>query len=101
MIYMFLSNNPSSGDINSSNLSCLLSDSAPIVLYMICAYCYYYKKATHAIQDQLEYYLYKKCIRFWKVHGIMNTSGPSQSKGFTLTLQGTPKYSRFHQPSEN
>ena len=23
MIYMFLSNNPSSGDINSSNLSCL------------------------------------------------------------------------------
>ena len=24
MIYMFLSNNPSSGDINSSNLSCLL-----------------------------------------------------------------------------
>ena len=24
MIYMFLSNNPSSGDINSSNLSCLV-----------------------------------------------------------------------------
>ena len=24
MIYMFLSNNPSSGDINSSNLSCLI-----------------------------------------------------------------------------
>ena len=26
MIYMFLSNNPSSGDINSSNLSCLSCD---------------------------------------------------------------------------
>ena len=26
MIYMFLSNNPSSGDINSSNLSCFLMD---------------------------------------------------------------------------
>ena len=25
MIYMFLSNNPSSGDINSSNLSCFLN----------------------------------------------------------------------------
>ena len=25
MIYMFLSNNPSSGDINSSNLSCFVS----------------------------------------------------------------------------
>ena len=25
VIYMFLSNNPSSGDINSSNLSCFLS----------------------------------------------------------------------------
>ena len=24
MIYMFLSNNPSSGDINSSNLSCCI-----------------------------------------------------------------------------
>ena len=24
MIYMFLSNNPSSGDINSSNLSCFI-----------------------------------------------------------------------------
>ena len=24
MIYMFLSNNPSSGDINSSNLPCLI-----------------------------------------------------------------------------
>ena len=24
MIYMFLSNNPSSGDINSSNLSCTI-----------------------------------------------------------------------------
>ena len=28
MIYMFLSNNPSSGDINSSNLSCLSYDVA-------------------------------------------------------------------------
>ena len=27
MIYMFLSNNPSSGDINSSNLSCLREES--------------------------------------------------------------------------
>ena len=27
MIYMFLSNNPSSGDINSSNLSCYLQRS--------------------------------------------------------------------------
>ena len=27
MIYMFLSNNPSSGDINSSNLSCFIWDS--------------------------------------------------------------------------
>ena len=26
MIYMFLSNNPSSGDINSSNLSCLVQN---------------------------------------------------------------------------
>ena len=28
MIYMFLSNNPSSGDINSSNLSCFLLQDA-------------------------------------------------------------------------
>ena len=32
MIYMFLSNNPSSGDINSSNLPCLLIESIISVL---------------------------------------------------------------------
>ena len=31
MIYMFLSNNPSSGDINSSNLSCLIYHTSPII----------------------------------------------------------------------
>ena len=30
MIYMFLSNNPSSGDINSSNVSCLIYHTSPI-----------------------------------------------------------------------
>ena len=30
MIYMFLSNNPSSGDINSSNLSCLHFSDQPL-----------------------------------------------------------------------
>ena len=33
MIYMFLSNNPSSGDINSSNLPCL--DSFGIKIFMV------------------------------------------------------------------
>ena len=32
MIYMFLSNNPSSGDINSSNLSCF--EFGPVVQEM-------------------------------------------------------------------
>ena len=38
MIYMFLSNNPSPGDINSSNLSCLPSESVgySILSYIIC-----------------------------------------------------------------
>ena len=35
MIYMFLSNNPSSGDINSSNLSCLLPVLYDITLYTV------------------------------------------------------------------
>ena len=33
MIYMFLSNNPSSGDINSSNLSCLEH-----IMFLNCSY---------------------------------------------------------------
>ena len=35
MIYMFLSNNPSSGDINSSNLSCLYFVSILLMAYTI------------------------------------------------------------------
>ena len=34
MIYMFLSNNPSSGDINSSNLSCFYLNFANMILYL-------------------------------------------------------------------
>ena len=40
MIYMFLSNNPSSGDINSSNLSCftcISSRSLASTLNLACA----------------------------------------------------------------
>ena len=33
--------------------------------------------------------IFKKLIIFWNVHGIMNSSGLLQSKGFTLILQDT------------
>ena len=36
MIYMFLSNNPSSGDINSSNLSCLPLKSLVLLVQGAC-----------------------------------------------------------------
>ena len=39
MIYMFLSNNPSSGDINSSNLSCLIWETLSFNLMYVAA-CY-------------------------------------------------------------
>ena len=38
MIYMFLSNNPSSGDINSSNLPCLYLVVTKILFYTFYEY---------------------------------------------------------------
>ena len=39
MIYMFLSNNPSSGDINSSNLSCFYSNHNVCPSVPLCVRC--------------------------------------------------------------
>ena len=42
----------------------------------------------------IEFYLRNE-LDFWKVHGIMNTSGLLQTSGFTLTLQETQSIHGF------
>ena len=59
MIYMFLSNNPSSGDINSSNLPCLILGFFVAVNFILNKLTLYVSWSGRAVSDS---------------HGVLNTT---------------------------
>ena len=71
MIYMFLSNNPSSGDINLSNLSCLNILLLLLSTFMICVVKMPVKGEVggNALNSHVNYIVDHQ--KSWKNHGIV------------------------------
>ena len=77
MIYMFLSNNPSSGDINLSNLPCYKAGLVSVVNNTILISCFYTKKVI-VIPIQLKDIIYRTLLyrkfHLFKVLGYQTKS---------------------------